>query len=77
MRIGIARILLSGNVVLADEPTAKLDPGTARLVRKVLKDVADRGRLVIVATHDRQLIEAANEQYVLQFKSQAEQAVAA
>jgi len=77
MRIGIARILLSGNVVLADEPTAKLDPGTARLVRKILKDLADRGRLVIVATHDRQLIEAANEQYVLQFKSQAEQAVAA
>jgi ATP-binding cassette subfamily C protein len=74
MRIGIARILLSGSVVLADEPTAKLDPRTAKLVRQVLTEVAER-RLVIVATHDEQLIKAANRHHVLQ--PQAEQAVAA
>lgn len=74
MRIGVARILLSGGVVLADEPTAKLDPQTAKLVRQVLKEVAER-RLVIVATHDERLIKGASRHHVLQ--PQAEQAVAA
>jgi ABC-type transport system involved in cytochrome bd biosynthesis fused ATPase/permease subunit len=74
MRIGIARILLSGGVVLADEPTAKLDPRTAKLVRQVLTEVAER-RLVIVATHDEQLIKEASRHHVLQ--PQAEEAVAA
>ena len=76
MRIGIARIMLSGGVVLADEPTAKLDPQTAKLVRQMLTDVA-RQRLVIVATHDEQLIEAAIRHHVLRPPSQAGQAVAA
>jgi ABC-type transport system involved in cytochrome bd biosynthesis fused ATPase/permease subunit len=74
MRIGIARILLSGGVVLADEPTAKLDPRTAKLVRQVLTEVAER-RLVIVATHDEQLIELASRHHVLRHRT--EQAVAA
>jgi ATP-binding cassette subfamily C protein len=76
MRVGIARIMLSGGVVLADEPTAKLDPQTAKLVRQVLTDIAKR-RLVIVATHDERLIEAASRQHVLRSPSQATQAVAA
>jgi ABC-type transport system involved in cytochrome bd biosynthesis fused ATPase/permease subunit len=76
MRIGIARIMLSGGVVLADEPTAKLDPQTAKLVRQVLTDMA-RGRLVIVATHDERLIEAASRHHVLRVPSQVGQAVAA
>jgi ABC-type transport system involved in cytochrome bd biosynthesis fused ATPase/permease subunit len=76
MRIGIARMMLSAGVVLADEPTAKLDPQTAKLVRQVLIEAAAR-RLVIVATHDPQLIEAASRHFVLQPPSQTKQAVAA
>ena len=76
MRIGIARIMLSGGTVLADEPTAKLDPQTAKLVRQVLTDMAKR-RLVIVATHDERLIEAAGRHHVLRPPSHAGQAVAA
>ncbi len=76
MRVGIARIMLSGGVVLADEPTAKLDPQTAQLVREVLTDMAKR-RLIIVATHDERLIEAASRHHVLRSPSQAGQAVAA
>jgi ATP-binding cassette subfamily C protein len=76
MRIGIARIVLSGGVVLADEPTAKLDPQTATLVRRVLTEIARR-RLVIVATHDAQLIEAASRHYALRPRPQTGQAVAA
>ncbi len=76
MRIGIARMMLSAGVVLADEPTAKLDPQTAKLVRQVLTEMAER-RLVIVATHDQQLIESASRHHVLPPHPQAEQAVAA
>jgi ATP-binding cassette subfamily C protein len=76
MRIGIARMMLSGGVVLADEPTAKLDPQTAKLVRQVLTEMAER-RLVIVATHDQQLIEAADRHHVLRPQAETEQAVAA
>ncbi len=76
MRIGIARMMLSDGVVLADEPTAKLDPQTAKLVRQVLTEMARR-RLVIVATHDERLIEAASRHHVLRPLSQAGQAVAA
>lgn len=64
MRIGIARMLLSDRVVLADEPTAKLDPATAGLVRDALTETA-RHRLVIVATHDDALIEAADRNVAL------------
>jgi ABC-type transport system involved in cytochrome bd biosynthesis fused ATPase/permease subunit len=76
MRIGIARIMHSDGVVLADEPTAKLDPRTAKMIRQVLVEVASR-RLVIVATHDPHLIEAASQHHMLQPGSRAEQAVAA
>ena len=75
MRIGIARMMLSRGVVLADEPTAKLDPQTAKLVRHVLIEAAER-RLVMVATHDPQLIEASSHHYILQPLSQTEQAAA-
>jgi ABC-type transport system involved in cytochrome bd biosynthesis fused ATPase/permease subunit len=76
MRIGVARIMLSRGVVLADEPTAKLDSGTAKLVRRVLIEAAER-RLVVIATHDRQLIEAASRHHILQPRSRAKRAVAA
>jgi ATP-binding cassette subfamily C protein len=76
MRIGIARMMLGSGAVFADEPTAKLDPLTAKLVRQVLTEAAER-RLVIVATHDPQLIKAASRHHVLLPQSQAEQAVAA
>ena len=76
MRIGIARMLLSDRAVLADEPTAKLDADTAALVRRALTDVA-RERLVIVATHDQMLIEAADRHIALQAPVPGKEAIAA
>ncbi len=55
-RIGLVRALLSDRpVLLLDEPTADLDPGSAHRVVALLEDVA-RTRLVIAATHDPLLI---------------------
>ena len=44
-------------VVLLDEPTANLDPETARGVRDMLFDLRRRGRAVVVSTHNLDEIE--------------------
>ncbi|WP_246691084.1 ATP-binding cassette domain-containing protein [Mesorhizobium sp. CU2] len=59
LRIAVARAQLSGRTVLADEPTAKLDRETAEAVRRVLLEMSGT-RLVVVATHDRDLAAAAD-----------------
>ena len=76
LRIGIARSLISGGMFFADEPTAKLDPTTAKLVRQVLVEMAE-WRLVVAATHDERLIEAADQHHRLQLRKQRDEAIAA
>ncbi|WOF21874.1 ABC transporter ATP-binding protein [Microbacterium betulae] len=50
-RISIARALLTGrDVLVADEPTAQLDPASAAQVVETLRRVARRGRVVLI-TH--------------------------
>jgi iron complex transport system ATP-binding protein len=52
-RVALARVLAVGApIVLADEPTASLDPRYQIDVMKNLRSVADSGVLVIAATHD-------------------------
>ena len=52
-RVALARVLaVEAPIVLADEPTASLDPRYQLDVMKSLRDVADGGVLVIVVTHD-------------------------
>jgi iron complex transport system ATP-binding protein len=52
-RVALARVLaVEAPVILADEPTASLDPRHQIDIMKSLRSVADRGTLVIVVTHD-------------------------
>jgi iron complex transport system ATP-binding protein len=52
-RVALARVLaVEAPVLLADEPTASLDPRYQIEVMKNLRDAADQGMLVIVVTHD-------------------------
>src|SRR5438270_5329653 len=52
-RVALARVLaVEAPVVLADEPTASLDPRYQLDVMKNLRGAADRGVLVVVVTHD-------------------------
>lgn len=58
LRIAVARAMVFGKAVVADEPTAKLDAVTAQRIRDALLVIATT-RLVIVATHDMALAERA------------------
>ena len=52
-RVALARVLaVEAPVILADEPTASLDPRHQIDVMKNLRSAADNGTLVIVVTHD-------------------------
>jgi len=52
-RVALARVFaVEAPVILADEPTASLDPRYQIDVMKNLRAAADKGALVIVVTHD-------------------------
>ncbi len=56
-QLTIARALANEPfVLLADEPTANLDPETTDLVMRILAEVQARGTAVLVATHNEALV---------------------
>lgn len=60
-RVAIARALLCKPAVLiADEPTGSLDMANGRGVTTILRDYADKGGLVLLATHNPVVAESAD-----------------
>ena len=56
-RVVIARAVLnSPDIIMADEPTGNLDAETGRAIAKLLHDLSDTGSLVIMTTHNLQLL---------------------
>ncbi|MEO6570985.1 MAG: ATP-binding cassette domain-containing protein, partial [Ilumatobacteraceae bacterium] len=48
------------SLIVADEPTASLDQAAAARLTETLRRVADEGAVVIVATHDRHIVDVAD-----------------
>jgi putative ABC transport system ATP-binding protein len=60
-RVAIARALAHDPpLILADEPTAHLDYIQVEGVLRLLRDLAQPGRIVVVATHDERLLPLAD-----------------
>lgn len=61
-RVALARALAGEpRALLADEPTANLDPRTAREVCELLHEINAGGVTLIIATHDPLLVELATQ----------------
>ncbi len=56
-RVVIGRALLNDpDIILADEPTGNLDPETSEGIIRLLIDISNTGRAVIVATHNHTIL---------------------
>lgn len=61
-RVALARILLKdASYIFADEPTGNLDKGNRDKVIKLLRELADNGKGVVLATHDLDLLSYADQ----------------
>ena len=64
-RVAIARAIVGApSLFLADEPTGNLDSHTAEYVMKLLLSIHAAGTTVIVATHDRDLVDSYRQRVV-------------
>lgn len=65
-RVALARGLAVGaRVLLADEPTSELDEANRGLVMAELRREAERGAVVVVATHDQAVVDACDRHVAL------------
>ena len=66
-RVSIGRALMNAPaVVLADEPTGNLDPKNRDLIMGLLRREHEKGRGVILITHDMQIAQEAKTIYLLE-----------
>ena len=66
-RVAIARaLILDPCLILADEPTGNLDPKNRDLIMSLLRREHEKGRGVILITHDMTLAKETNEILLLQ-----------
>ncbi|MCL2817289.1 MAG: ATP-binding cassette domain-containing protein [Clostridiales bacterium] len=64
-RVAVARALVNDPMVLlADEPTGDLDPDTAGDLMRLFAEINDAGTTVVVATHDRDMVNEMNRRVV-------------
>jgi putative ABC transport system permease protein len=60
-RVAIARALINNpEIIIADEPTGSLDSKTTIQVLEIMKDIAKRGKLVIMVTHSEKVASASS-----------------
>lgn len=70
-RVALARALVNDpKILLADEPTGNLDDANKNQILTIFKDANIRGTTVVVATHDRRLIEQSHKRLVTLIKGE-------
>lgn len=64
-RAAIARaLILSPDILLADEPTGNLDPKTSKEIIAILSDINKNGTTVVMATHNAEIVDELNKRVI-------------
>ena len=65
-RLAIARAIINQpELIIADEPTGNLDPINTHEIVQILKKINDLGTTVILATHNRGVIESIGKRVIM------------
>ncbi|MCX7746182.1 MAG: cell division ATP-binding protein FtsE [Clostridia bacterium] len=64
-RVALARALVNNpQLLIADEPTGNLDPETSWEIMKLLSEINYRGTTVIVATHEKGIVDSMKKRVI-------------
>lgn len=64
-RVSIARAIVNDPpILIADEPTGNLDPVNSWEIMKILKAINRRGTTVLMATHDREIVDIMQQRVI-------------
>jgi putative ABC transport system ATP-binding protein len=65
-RVAIARaLIMNPSLILADEPTGNLDSKTSQGIMKLLRELNNKGRTIVVITHDENVAKFAKRRITL------------
>jgi len=65
-RVVIARAIVNRpKLLICDEPTGNLDPDTSMEIMRVLENINNMGTTVIMATHDRSIVDRMQKRVIL------------
>lgn len=65
-RIAVARALVNDpSILLCDEPTGNLDSVTGHQIMEMITDLNERGRTILMVTHDQSVAEHARRRIIL------------
>lgn len=62
-RVALARLMLKENdIILADEPTGSLDEDNKAIILKLLKELNNEGKTIVIVTHDKVVADICNRE---------------
>ena len=65
-RVVIARAIVNKpKLLICDEPTGNLDPDTSMEIMKVLEEINAMGTTIIMATHDKEIVNAMKKRVIV------------